>query len=120
MITLNDIPLNAKLSIPIKNGEFCSHFGESDQFALVEIINGEIINEQYLTPPEHKPGVFPRWLADQGATHVLAGGMGQRAQQLFAQFNITPVVGVAPRPVAEVLNDFIEDKLQLGENSCSH
>ena len=34
-------------------------------------------------PPEHRPGVYPRWVAALGVTDVIAGGIGQRAIDLF-------------------------------------
>lgn len=33
----------------------------------------------------HEPGFLPVWLALQGVTHIIAGGMGQRAISLFNQ-----------------------------------
>ena len=55
----------------------------------------QITGTNYLTPPPHEPGVIPRWLHEQGATTIIAGGMGMRAQQIFAENNITVVTGAA-------------------------
>ena len=71
------------------------HFGHCEQFALVDVdaTPKQIISTQYLTPPPHEPGVIPRWLHEQGATTIIARGMGMRAQQIFAENNITMVTG---------------------------
>ena len=71
------------------------HFGHCEQFALVDVDeDGPQAAEapRSLTPPPHEPGLLPRWLHEQGADVVIAGGMGQRAQQLFAQSGIRVLV----------------------------
>jgi predicted Fe-Mo cluster-binding NifX family protein len=52
-----------------------------------------VLKTEFHKPPLHEPGVLPRWLSEMGATTIIAGGMGVRAQQLFAQNNIQVVVG---------------------------
>jgi hypothetical protein len=48
--------------------------------------------------------VLPQWLAERGATVIIAAGMGQRAQGLFTEQGIKEVVGASlvargPEPV---------------------
>ena len=83
------------IAIPLAAGKLCMHFGHCEQFALVQADPTEkrIVGREDVTPPPHEPGLLPRWLAQQGATVILAGGMGQRAQALFAQNNIQVVLG---------------------------
>ncbi|NLX14177.1 MAG: ATPase [Phycisphaerales bacterium] len=111
-----------KIAIPLTYGQLSAHFGHCEQFALVEVdpADKKITATEYLTPPAHEPGVLPSWLHDLGATVIIAGGMGQRAQQLFAQNGIEVIVGVSCRPVEQVVNDYLEGALQAGENICDH
>jgi len=71
------------------------HFGHCEQFALVDVDEQakKITGQQLLTPPAHEPGVLPRWLHEQGVNVIIAGGMGSRAQSLFAENGIKVVVG---------------------------
>ena len=110
-----------KIAIPLVNARLSAHFGHCEQFAIVEADeNNEIKNTELLTPPAHEPGVLPRWLAEQGASLIIAGGMGQRAQDLFRQNNIEVVVG-APDAEPEVLeSDYLAGRLQPGQNICDH
>jgi predicted Fe-Mo cluster-binding NifX family protein len=110
-----------KIAIPLVNGRLSAHFGHCEQFAIVEADeNKEIKNTELLTPPAHEPGVLPRWLAEQGASLIIAGGMGRRAQDLFQQNNIDVVVG-APDAEPEVLvSDYLAGQLQSGQNICDH
>jgi len=108
------------IAIPTVNGQLCAHFGHCDQFAIVETSNGEIINEKWITPPPHEPGLLPRWLADQGITDVIAGGMGQRAIALFNQNMINVFVGAPTKQAKELVYEFLQKRLTLTANYCNH
>jgi len=111
-----------KIAIPMADGRLCMHFGHCEQFALVEVdeASKKTLKTTHLTPPPHEPGLLPRWLQEQGATVIIAGGMGQRAQGLFAQNQIKVVTG-APAETPDVLvADYLAGTLQLGSNTCDH
>ena len=97
------------------------HFGHCEQFALVEADEQKnIVNTTLLTPPAHEPGVLPAWLHEQGANVIIAGGMGMRAQQLFAQNNITVVVGAPGEEPEQLALAYLNETLETGENICDH
>ena len=76
--------MNKTIAIPVnEQGILDAHFGHCKFFILIETINDNISSTQKITPPPYEPGVLPRWLAEQGATEVIAGGMGQRAIQIY-------------------------------------
>ncbi len=96
------------------------HFGHCEQFAIVIVENGHAKGTEYLTPPPHEPGVLPQWLAQMGVNVVIAGGMGQRAQNLFSQSGIEVFVG-APQDTPENLaNLLLSGNLKQGINVCDH
>lgn len=112
--------MDKKIAIPLENGILCSHFGHCQQFAIVTVENNAITDIVEQTPPEHEPGLYPKWVAAFGVTDVIAGGMGQKAIKLFNEQNINAFVG-APQVSAELLvKDFIADKLTLSANYCNH
>ena len=74
----------------------------------------------YLTPPPHEPGLLPRWLHEQGADVIIAGGMGQRAQQLFAQSGIKVVVGAPADAPERIVESYLSGTLVSGQNFCDH
>jgi predicted Fe-Mo cluster-binding NifX family protein len=55
-----------------------------------------------------------------GAATIHAGGMGQRAQALFAQQGIQVVVGVPAATPEQLVADFLAGTLQVGDNVCDH
>jgi len=111
-----------RIAIPVADGKLCMHFGHCEQFALVEV-NAEqkrISSIGAITPPPHAPGVLPAWLHEQGVNMIIAGGMGNRAQQLFVQNDITVVVGAPADTPEEIANAYLNGTLQAGENICDH
>lgn len=111
-----------KIAIPITDGQLSLHFGHCRQFALVDINEADrtVDTTRYLDAPPHQPGLLPRWLADQGATVIIAGGIGHRAQQLFTQHGITVVAGASPAPPEALAAAYLAGTLETGDNACSH
>ena len=111
-----------KIAIPLAGGRLSTHFGHCEQFALVEADEAtkEIVENKLLVPPPHEPGVLPRWLGEQGANVIIAGGMGRRAQQLFAQNGITVVVGAPAEEPGQLVSAYLSGTLETGDNVCDH
>jgi predicted Fe-Mo cluster-binding NifX family protein len=109
-----------KIALPTANGELTMHFGHCEKFTIVDIENNEITNKEELVPPPHEPGVLPKWLGEQNVDVIIAGGMGQRAQQLFAANNIKVLVGASAAPVEELVDAYLKGTLVAGENLCDH
>ncbi len=108
------------LVIPVADGKLCSHFGHCEKFAFIETKDGEIKNIEMRTPPPHEPGVIPRWLNEQGADVVIAGGIGDRAQEMLVQQGIEVITG-APEDSPETLaKQYLSNNLKTGENVCDH
>ena len=111
-----------KIALPIASGQLCMHFGHCEQFMLVDVDPQArtILSQSMLQPPPHEPGVLPRWLHEQGADVIIAGGMGQRAQELFAQNGIRVIVGAQADAPDTLVNAFLHNQLESGENLCDH
>lgn len=111
-----------RIAIPVAGGRLCMHFGHCEQFAMVDVDPAEkkILGKSFLTPPPHEPGLLPRWLAEKGATCIIAGGMGSRAQGLFREANITVITGAQPNDPEMIIQDLLNERLELGVNSCDH
>ena len=111
-----------RIAIPTSNGNLCPHFGHCDQFCIVDVDSDSktIKSQELLTPPAHEPGVLPRWLAEMNVNMIIAGGMGQRAQQLFTQNNIKVVVGASSEQPEKLVLAYLDGTLVAGENICDH
>lgn len=108
-----------KIAISTESGAVSAHFGRCPTYTLVNIENGEIVAREEISNPGHRPGFLPGYLAEKGVDTIIAGGMGPRAQDLFAQNNITAIIGVQG-PVDDVLAKFLAGELEPGQDLCDH
>jgi predicted Fe-Mo cluster-binding NifX family protein len=109
-----------KIAIPLARGELSSHFGHCEAFAIYTTDGGQIIEEKIVDPPVHEPGSHPAFLKELGCNVVISGGMGFKAQDLMCQNGIKVVVGVPPLPLRELVNQYMQGKLESGDNRCDH
>jgi predicted Fe-Mo cluster-binding NifX family protein len=111
-----------RIAIPLADGRLSLHFGHCECFALVDVdpVAKTIVGREDLASPPHQPGLLPPWLAQRGANVIIAGGMGQRAQGLFAQQGIQVVVGAPPETPEQLVGDYLAGTLVSGENLCDH
>ena len=110
-----------KIALPTVNGELCMHFGHCEKFMIFDINEENTISDcSEHTPPPHEPGVLPAWLAEMSVNTIIAGGMGQRAQMIFAQNNISVVTGAPAIDAKSVVEAYLSDSLETGANTCDH
>ncbi len=99
--------MNKKIAIPTENGKLCAQFGHCEKFAIFETEGDKIVKEEFITPPPHEPGSYPRLLRDLGVNIIIAGGMGNRAQNLFTQNNIEVFYGVPAQNLKDLVKTCI-------------
>ena len=110
-----------KIALPVANGRLNMHFGHCQSFALVTVDeNKSVTHTEFVDAPPHEPGLLPKWLAEFGVTQVIAGGMGQRAQQLFKAAGISVLVGAPSEEPMFLVSAFLKGELQTGTNACDH
>ena len=111
-----------RIAIPIANGRLSTHFGHCQDFALIDV-DGEkktVLSKEVVEAPDHAPGLLPRWLHERGSDVVIAGGMGRRAQQLFAQYGIRVIIGAPAEDPEVIAKEYLAGTLQTGQNICDH
>lgn len=109
-----------KIAIPTAANEICAHFGHCEAFAIFTIEDGKVIKQEMIQPPAHEPGSHPRFLHELGVSVVISGGMGMKAQDLMHQNGIEVIIGVCPQPLNELVQMYLDKKLEGGQNSCDH
>jgi ATP-binding protein involved in chromosome partitioning len=111
-----------RIAIPIADGRLTMHFGHCERFALIDVdpAGKSVVGREEVAAPEHQPGLLPRWLAERNVKVVIAGGMGSRAQGLFAENGIEVVVGAAAEVPDKLVADYLSGTLETGGNVCDH
>ncbi|EKE00911.1 MAG: dinitrogenase iron-molybdenum cofactor biosynthesis [uncultured bacterium] len=110
------------IAIPVHDNALDLHFGHCKKFALIKVDLKEkkILSREDIEAPPHQPGLLPSWLAERGVNIVIAGGMGQRAKDLFDQRNIKLLIGAPQESPEKLVSNYLQGTLKLGENCCDH
>jgi len=111
-----------KIAIPVAGNVLCPHFGHCERFAIAEVNpeQKQILNMELVDAPPHQPGLLPRWMHERGVDLVIAGGMGQKAISLFNQLGIKVLVGAMPDTPENIIQAYLNNTLQTGQNVCDH
>jgi predicted Fe-Mo cluster-binding NifX family protein len=111
-----------RYAVPVSDGRVSAHFGHCEYFALIdaEERTKKILKKELVPSPGHEPGLLPEWLAEQGVSFVIAGGMGSRAQNLFQQNRIGVIIGSMESDPEKAVLSYLNGKLAVGNNICDH
>ncbi|HOO90481.1 MAG TPA: iron-sulfur cluster carrier protein MrpORP [Syntrophales bacterium] len=111
-----------KIAVPIVEGHLSAHFGHCEEFAIfdVDLATKKIVGQEKIPAPPHEPGLLPRWLGEKGVNVIIAGGMGARAQELFAERGIAVSTGAPAAAPEEIVLSYMNSTLELGDNTCDH
>jgi len=108
-----------KIAISTDGGSVSAHFGRCPSYTIAEILEGKVVGKEEIPNPGHEPGFLPVYLAERGIEAIIAGGMGPRAQALFADKGIETIIGVEG-PVDVVVDRYLQGTLERGRDLCDH
>jgi predicted Fe-Mo cluster-binding NifX family protein len=109
-----------KFAVPTVDQRLTPHFGHCQQFAIIHTEDENIVDVEFVDPPLHQPGVYPKFLAEKGVEVIISGGMGHKAQALFAQNHIEVCIGVPEGSPRKLVEEYLSNRLLTGENLCDH
>jgi len=111
-----------KIAIPVVNGQLARHFGHCEEFMVFDVDPDapSVEDATSLEAPPHEPGLLPRWLKDRGVDVVIAGGMGRRAQGLFAESGVEIIVGAVADDPRTIVQEYLSGALSTDDNPCDH
>jgi predicted Fe-Mo cluster-binding NifX family protein len=106
-----------KVVISTDGQHVSAHFGRCPSFTILEISEGKLIKSETIQNPGHHPGYLPQFFNDMEVNCIIAGGMGGRASELFAQYNIQPILGISGK-IESVIDQLLNGTLEGGESMC--
>jgi len=111
-----------RYAIPVSSGGLSAHFGHCEHFALIDVDEErkKVLRKELVPSPGHQPGLLPQWLAEEGVSVVIAGGMGSRAQSLFQQSHIQVIIGTLENDPEKAVQSYLNGTLATGDNICDH
>lgn len=102
-----------RIAIPVAQGKIAPHLGHCETFLIADVDQGKVVKEVEVPNPGHGPGgPPPLFVLQQGVNQVVAWGMPEHAQGMFAQFGVKVQLGATGDPRA-ALRDFLAGTLKL-------
>lgn len=106
-----------KIAVASDKKNVSGHFGFCEVFEIFHTENNEIVKEESLENPGHKPGFLPNYLHENGVDVIIAGGMGGAAVDIFNEHNIEVIVG-ADGPSKEAVEAYLKGDLKSTGSVC--
>lgn len=106
-----------KIAVASEGAQVSGHFGHCEGFTLYDVQDGKVAGKKVIPNPGHRPGFLPVFLHEQGATVILAGGMGQGARDLFKQ-NATEVITGVTGEADDAVARYLSGELRPGDEPC--
>jgi len=106
-----------KLAISTDGDYVSEHFGRCPSYTIVDIEDGRVSHKEVIVNPGHQPGLIPQFLNRKGVECIVAGGMGMRAQEFFAEAGIQAILGATGR-VNDVIEMLRKGTLKGGKSLC--
>lgn len=106
-----------KIAIATEGKYVSAHFGHCEGFTIYEIEQSKVLNQKFVQSPGHKPGYLPVFLKELETNVIIAGGMGEAAQDLFNENGIEVVVG-ASGLCDELIQQYVKGQLKSTGSVC--
>jgi ATP-binding protein involved in chromosome partitioning len=98
-----------KFALPVADGKLAAKFGQAQHFALFTAKDGAIVAQETIPTPPHEPGGIPEVLDDLGVTHIIAAGMGEKAQGLLQRKGIQVIPGNPQEDPEALVQNYLKD-----------
>lgn len=107
-----------KIAVAAQGNLVSAHFGHCEGFVTYTVKEGQSLKKIFIPNPGHRPGFLPGFLKEKGINTIIAGGMGESAQRLFAENNIEVFVGVDGY-CDDAVQDYVNGNLRSTNSVCN-
>ena len=111
-----------RIAIPVADGRMHGHFGGCREFVIVDADtqNRVVIASTTIAAPPHKPGLFPRWLREQGVRVVIASGIGKGCLNNFTVNGVVVLAGEVNARVEAIVAAYLAGQLTGTPEGCQN
>ena len=106
-----------RIAVASEGENVTEHFGHCEGFLIYDAENGEVLQEEMVANPGHKPGFLPNFLADRGVKVIISGGMGGGAVEIFNDRGVEVVVG-ASGLAKNAVKSYLKGELKTTGSVC--
>ncbi|NLP46478.1 MAG: dinitrogenase iron-molybdenum cofactor [Epulopiscium sp.] len=106
-----------KIAVASEKNQVTQHFGHCENFNIFDIEGDQIVKNESIPNPGHKPGFLPNFLNDIGIDVIISGGMGGGAVEIFNEKGIEVITG-AQGDAKESVELYLQGKLKSTGSIC--
>jgi predicted DNA-binding protein (UPF0251 family)/predicted Fe-Mo cluster-binding NifX family protein len=109
------------VAVPYLQGNVNAHFGSTQAFLVAEAVDGKVERTSIFEVQgmQHNHSGIAGFLKEQGASVILAGGMGAPMQQALKLQGFELYCGVSG-PAVEAVEAFLRGDIEQSESTCGH
>ena len=111
--------MNMKIAVAYENGEVFQHFGHTEYFKVYEVEEGKVVDSEIVASNCSGHDALAAFVAGQGITVVLCGGIGEGAQNALSGAGIEVVSGTEGNADAAV-EAYLKGELTSAGVNCNH
>lgn len=109
-----------KIAVTYENGQIFQHFGHTEQFALYEVVDNQVVGKKVIDTNGSGHGALAGLLAELGVNTLICGGIGGGAQMALAEAGIKLFGGVSGN-ADDAVNALIVNRLDYNPDvKCDH
>ncbi len=109
-----------KIAVTYENGQIFQHFGHTEQFALYEVVDNQVVEKKVIDTNGSGHGALAGLLAELGVNTLICGGIGGGAQMALAEAGIKLFGGVSGN-ADDAVNALIVNRLDYNPDvKCDH
>lgn len=106
-----------RIAVASDKGMVTEHFGHCESFEIFDAENKQIVKNESVANPGHKPGFLPNFLADRGVNVIISGGMGGGAVDIFNERDVEVVIGTKGKAKAAA-EAYLQGSLESTGSIC--
>jgi predicted Fe-Mo cluster-binding NifX family protein len=106
-----------KICVPMKGTMVNNHFGKASEFMLLVVEDNKIASREVVPNPGREKGAVLELMPAYGVTHIITGGMGERAKGVFREQHIVIVTG-ALGSIDNNVDRFLKGELKPADVPC--
>ena len=106
-----------KICIPMKSTMVHNHFGKAPEFMLITVVEMAVVSRETMPNPGREKGAVLELMPAHGVTHIITGGMGEKAKGVLKAHNIVVVTG-ALGSIDNAVDRFLKGELKPAEMAC--
>lgn len=108
-----------KVCVPMKSTMVHNHFGKAPEFTMAIVEGGKVISKEIVKNPGRENQLVIKLMPEQGVTHIITGGMGEKAKGMLREHNIVIITGVLGS-IDTNLERFMKGELASKDAPCAN